>query len=133
MPETRFRVWDSEEKRMRDDFLIKANGELLILDKENHTEGSLNLKVFLLEDMEMFTISKHTGLIDARKKDIYEGDIMKSNHPYDSVRIVVWTGSSYQLKSISYNAVISNTECIDFISQVVIGNIFENPELLGKK
>ena len=82
------------------------------------------------------TIGQYTGLNDRNGKEIYEGDILKlvlvdwSDVPED-----IFTVSSEQfvedvcyLKSIIANAieVESQTDCIE-----VIGNIYDNPELLG--
>ena len=78
------------------------------------------------------TISQFTGLHDKNGKEIYEGDILKTfpiissdKIAYDSFNVVVrFTSSSWIANGVLG---IKQSE----ISEV-IGNIYENPELISK-
>lgn len=104
MREIKFRAWMKESKSMI--FLTAtAFGDLV----DNHKTG--------------FEIMQYTGLKDKNVKEIYEGDILKNE---DGVSVVYFDDGSFY----PYNVVYGDT--IDYCWELyeVIGNKFENPELL---
>lgn len=84
---------------------------------------------FYLED-EDATIMQSTGLFDKNGKEIFEGDIVKmAKDVYSDTayyKIVRYRGGAYRLESNQHGCELwlRHTNC------EVIGNIYENPELL---
>ena len=133
--EIKFRAWLKEEKKM-------VNIETMdFTDKSmQHLEKNEIIDVYLLrrvvfEDIELM---QYTGLKDKNGKEIYEGDILRYNFPYDGrikhVSPVTYleTQASFGLKDIYGNEIplyrITANHCFE-----IIGNIYENPEFLEEK
>jgi uncharacterized phage protein (TIGR01671 family) len=122
--EIKFRVWDSTNKC----FIPSPYWYLDPVGpgrwQSDHTE------------MANCHIQQYTGLKDKNGKEIYEGDYVKFlNHKTNEIKIaeVFWyddeagffVGSqSKMIRPIEFSSIIEDTE--------VIGNIYENPELLNK-
>jgi len=114
--ERRFRIWDHIHKEFAnpEKFLMIANtGEVMA-----SCTGE-------------YTIQQYTGLKDKNGKGIYEGDIVIWKHPMEDVGVVNFGNSSPNM-SVFYLDVKRLGECLfqDDDIYEVIGNIFENPELL---
>ncbi len=110
MREIKFRVWNNTGKRMLYDSSLAF--------KANKVIEELGTKVM-----------QYTGLKDKNNKEIYEGDVLKIGDTiyqiYWDDRFVEWglTGISQSL-GLMFNKENDDKE--------VIGNIYENPELLNK-
>ena len=127
MREIKFRAWHKEKKIM---------GEVLgidILHKEIFfSNGDVDCCGFA--DLKYIELMQYTGLKDKNNKEIYEGDIVKlrANHgigvikyydecgafvvEYIKPRPLVVLGMNYYKEDIE-----------------ILGNIYENPELLGEQ
>lgn len=140
MNNLKFRAWHKELKKMYTvysmtfdsesaDWIVLMNDkDELITDNGNITEWP-DQAGFLSEHIELM---QWTGLKDGNRKDVYEGDIIKSENENETWQIVwlkKWT--QFQCQKIGM-AIIH--EHLDFIiydeGAKVIGNIYENPELL---
>ena len=124
MREIKFRAWDNCEMEMikNPDLLILENGECYPWNKK----GERSEYIFLMQ---------FTGLKDKNGKEIYEGDIVKFDNA-DEVK-VMWSS-----KEALFLGIIIKTMDEEYPTYMrflgydlyknpeVIGNIYENPELL---
>jgi hypothetical protein len=116
---------NSFDELLREGFIIFKNG-VLTTDNEDGWHKTI--------------IREYTGLLDRQGKEIYEGDIVKGDAKDNFVIIPMLGGLS--LLNINYlgqqhNELIAMpTNDVQTASWLhngaVIGNIYENPELLGK-
>ena len=121
----KFRAWDSSKKEMfTDTFAITESGQVVVVEQES--VASPPDYVFV----EHLVIMQSTGLHDKNGKEIFEGDIVKMAKDVYSdptyYEIVRHRGGAYRLESKQHGCELwlRHTNC------EVIGNIYENPELL---
>lgn len=139
----KFRVWDKEKKDwigssdiLKRDFYISSNGEVAY-----GVKGVLTSEI----DLDNHTIQQCTGLKDKNGKLIFEGDILSADRykyiddgKQNYIGVVEfenghWLEVSYLVnknkKGISHNI----GEYLEIDDQEVIGNIFENKDLLEQE
>jgi uncharacterized phage protein (TIGR01671 family) len=122
MREIKFRAWDGIKKRMVD------------ISKEPSVENGLTYEGYfhLLRGAGFaFHVMQYTGLRDKNSKEIYQGDIVEvcALHPIEptfTTEVKLNTGSFTASKGRLYRTLAHWAQ--DGIE--VIGNIYENPELL---
>ncbi len=135
MRELKFRIWDKKSKIM-----IPINHDRQVKIRENHWQV-VDIKIGVQSHSSWDNNSilmQYTGLKDKDGKEIYEGDIIKYKYYFDYgqsgeyksfTRCVSWDdmycGFSPMYATGEYEFPRNRIE--------VIGNIYENPELLKKE
>lgn len=80
-----------------------------------------------------FKLMQYTGLKDKNAKEVYEGDIIKHNVD-DMVGVVTYSAGLYRfvIENLAQTEIIADLCDYDFEPEV-LGNIYENPELVSAK
>lgn len=78
------------------------------------------------------TTGQYTSLKDKNGKEIYEGDILKSIQ-WNDIYLVKYIGTAFYLCRKVNNGFNKITTWNNTEKSEVIGNIYDNPELLGGK
>ena len=121
--EIKFRAWIPNVGWLADGFSISMDGTEWY-DDNGHS--------WPLSDIELM---QFTGLHDKNGKEIYEGDIMQ--HKFDERLfscLISFDDGAFVLQNIGVDGYLmdkirlTQTSCIE---RIVIGNIYENPELLN--
>ena len=129
MNEKKFKVWDKANKC----FQIYGNGDYREwCVRTDGKIGWISKHGLLIAGDREFERVDYTGLRDKNGTEIYEGDILVSGKNY--WRVVFLTGGFVMSRiKKSDNTEVPNTATLSyFINDAVkiIGNIYENPELL---
>lgn len=113
-----FRAWDKEEKRM-----LSYAEYCSVYSYAESAELS-----FWLQSTD-YELMQFTGLLDKNGVKIFEGDLCQ--YFKDDLLLVEWHQPDTQFKLKRLNGI---KECLRFDCDIeVIGNCFQNPELLEKK
>ena len=134
---------NADVKRMRPEFRAWTDeGKVMYYDVYPFKDGTLLLSYDKIAFDEVpasdFILMQSTGLLDKNGKEIYEGDIVKYEAGCNTVtEEVVYDKNFAGFGVKDADAVIIFTfgelaEDIGLHSLEVIGNIYENPELLGE-
>lgn len=127
-----FRVWDKENEKM---VYPDGNGYFQ-LEYDTVIDG--NGKLFNLvnqETVDTCILMQTTGLVDKNGKEVFEEDIIKFDGKYTKAkRLIRYSKEEGRLVACHTDFVYDYCDFNkDWISQwEVIGNIYENPELLIK-
>lgn len=122
----KFRAWDKFEVMMSYDVTLYANGwfEVVFPDGyESKYTPTSGLKVM-----------QYTGLTDKNGTEIYEGDVCEtvtvSGKPFGTIDFVSFLDGGFIFKDIEDKLLPISLNDSEIVSIEVIGNIYENPELL---
>lgn len=125
MRQLKFRVWDNLKKEW------VSNKNIWRMKTDPNGIGEIEPNAFYWKQHPQgLTIQQFTGLLDKNKKEIYEGDLIKTGYGEykDSIGKIIFEYCSFMIES-KYGAIFSDTY-YSCIYGEIIGNIFENPELL---
>lgn len=117
--EIKFRAWNKSQKRFADSEFIFING----IGKIDTPTVSDHLEIM-----------QYTGLLDKNSVEIYEGDIIECENTWDNTKWKTKVRFSEGAFLIDCEGQDWNITAIGFLDEEteieVIGNIYENPELL---
>lgn len=128
----KYRAWDKEFKEM-----VQVNA--LVLDEQVIKTTYKNGNV-VKEDMKNYELMQSTGLFDKNGKEIFEGDIITNGIDIVDVRnhetLGFYTMVNGREVFFGHGTSIEEfEEDIEGFTEIaeIIGNIYENPELLEEK
>ena len=123
----KFRAYDSGSlsRMYRPDEVMVGDGNIWIIDEDSVAgDWIVNNDIHLMQS---------TGLFDRNGKEIFEGDILKNNKYITSV---FYENGAYCVKFRRTQNTTVTMNVISFIEKYktrIVGNIYENPELLEVK
>lgn len=141
--EIKFRAWDKETGKMH--YVVNkprteenVDDELIIQFSCTGYSARTNKKYIGDE-----CLMQYTGLKDKNGKEIFEGDILADNTSY-YYTLIGWDLSGFKSKSVLKGGLNLNhsmptfefkniIDYDDFARMKIVGNIYENPELLEAK
>lgn len=131
----KFRAWDTTNKEMfKDTFAITESGQVVVVDQSS---------VFVSPDyvfVDNLVIMQSTGLFDKNNKEIFEGDIIANGPDVMCMKrhntLGFYVEGKGNVQFIADCAVLEEfeedaKEIADSLE--IIGNIYENSELLEEK
>lgn len=115
--EIKFRAWD----------IGKWTGKRQMLNWSDLDEWDKNGICHLVDLCngieEGMVLMQYTGLKDKKGKEIYEGDVVEVDSQSKAKGVIEWFGSGFELGGEEL--------CLNGKAYRVLGNIYENPELLN--
>lgn len=112
MREIKFRAWEKNLK------------EMISVDSINFEAGLINMEL-AWRTFEEIELMQYTGLKDSNGVEIYEGDILQNDHHFEYQ--VLFKGDCWRCEPLKRNGFKNRFIGSDL---KIIGNVYENPELL---
>ena len=144
MREIKFRIWDIDKRKFvvnKIDRLSCGDTKKCMSERVDFENNSVEINAD-----ERYIFSEYTGLEDKNNKEIYEGDIVKfkdcsidGTKEFYNIGVIEREGKRDELviNQLIFEKSYFIENYMDFIEQTfevceVIGNIYQNPELLKK-
>lgn len=145
--EIKFRALSNNTKDWVYGSLIKGNNYDFIITKEDYDNVVAGFDTLVCQchpiEKDSKTISQFTGLYDKNGKEIYENDIVQDEYEKFIVKYgvaqIICCGCCYKYHDyIGFYFARTDCDCINMYEDIVkkvevVGNIFDNPELLGEQ
>ena len=122
MRDIKFRVWDNERNVM---FNSKSVDIDFFEGKIEITSDTIRYDEVYTDEIKDFELMQYVGCKDKNNKEIYEGDIVKTK---EHIGQIIYSKGMFfiDVKGDFYLPIYNVSEFME-----VIGNIYENPGLLG--
>ena len=122
MRDIKFRVWDNERNAM---FNSKSVDIDFFEGKIEITSDTIRYDEVYTDEIKDFELMQYVGCKDKNNKEIYEGDIVKTK---EHIGQIIYSKGMFfiDVKGDFYLPIYNVSEFME-----VIGNIYENPELLA--
>jgi uncharacterized phage protein (TIGR01671 family) len=121
MREIKFRAWEKSSQQMHEVVQIDFKNWIAIpVPEQVDDEGGVNwiLEQRRIADVELM---QYTGLKDKNGKEVYEGDIMDFENGY--ITEIFWDRGGFRTHDLLVMSDLSHG--------IIIGNIYQNPNLLN--
>lgn len=121
MRDIKFRVWDNERNVM---FNSKSVDIDFFEGKIEITSDTIRYDEVYTDEIKDFELMQYVGCKDKNNKEIYEGDIVKTK---EHIGQIIYSKGMFfiDVKGDFYLPIYNVSEFME-----VIGNIYENPDLL---
>lgn len=131
--EIKFRAFNPQIKSMAYNVFPSYNGDIVFI---SHNDHETEYRWLPIADSEP-CLMQFTGLKDKNGKDIYEGDIVSLFNPYNNQLAIGFGKIIFSYEYVGgwvLEAAETEGNCLNIGTRTnqieVVGNIYENPELL---
>lgn len=130
----KFRAWDKHLKLMRNASYIDFDGKEIMFYADDFEDNEDCPSLDIVRNFEEVEIMQSTGLKDKNGTEIYEGDILKTRTKgFVAVRIELGNAMVTYQSGVNTRTTLVLSSFLDKYKVKVIGNIYENMELLEVK
>ena len=128
----KFRVWMKSLKWMCDVTNISLDSKFVDICQQGDTERYTEMSV----EFDEIELMQSTGLVDKNGKEIFEGDVVQfedcseaSDFLYINTGIIEWCQGGFHVTNRD-SVLMGDLLDGEFLDVTIIGNVYENPELL---
>lgn len=134
MREIKFRSWDKNNETMEYEGYGDNSG-----DRSSSYYPRIELNGYVCDEShDSFVLMQFTGLIDKNGEEIFEGDILKWKDKKYIKAVVEWGEQADQARWLVVENLdvydlsdLAHRNLVERIEAEVIGNIYENPDLVA--